>query len=36
MHVYTRPQENGNRTDVRWLTLTDKDGAACWPSGCRC
>jgi beta-galactosidase len=26
-HVYTRPQENGNRTDVRWLTLADKDGA---------
>ncbi|MBM4024089.1 MAG: DUF4981 domain-containing protein [Planctomycetes bacterium] len=27
MHVYTRPQENGNRTDVRWLTLTDSGGA---------
>jgi beta-galactosidase len=26
-HVYTRPQENGNRTDVRWLTLTDSKGA---------
>jgi beta-galactosidase len=26
-HVYTRPQENGNRTDVRWLMLADKDGA---------
>jgi beta-galactosidase len=25
-HVYTRPQENGNRTDVRWLMLADKDG----------
>jgi beta-galactosidase len=23
---YIRPQENGNKTDVRWLTLTDKDG----------
>ena len=23
---YTRPQENGNKTDLRWLTLTDKDG----------
>jgi beta-galactosidase len=23
---YIRPQENGNRTDVRWLTLTDKEG----------
>ena len=26
IHVYVRPQENGNRTDVRWLTLTDDDG----------
>jgi beta-galactosidase len=26
-HVYTRPQENGNRTDVRWLRLADKEGA---------
>jgi beta-galactosidase len=26
IHVYTRPQENGNRTDVRWLTLTDDTG----------
>ena len=25
-HVYVRPQENGNRTDVRWMTLTDKKG----------
>ena len=23
---YTRPQENGYKTDLRWLTLTDKDG----------
>jgi beta-galactosidase len=23
---YIRPQENGNRTDVRWLTLTDGEG----------
>ncbi len=23
---YIRPQENGNKTDVRWLTLTDKSG----------
>ncbi len=23
---YYRPQEAGNKTDVRWLTLTDKDG----------
>jgi beta-galactosidase len=24
---YIRPQESGNKTDVRWLTLTNKDGA---------
>jgi beta-galactosidase len=24
---YVRPQENGNRCDVRWFTLTDDDGA---------
>ncbi|TZF84984.1 DUF4981 domain-containing protein [Pedobacter sp. BS3] len=23
---YIRPQENGNHTDIRWVTLTDKDG----------
>ncbi|MDR2813065.1 MAG: DUF4981 domain-containing protein [Prevotellaceae bacterium] len=23
---YMRPQENGNKTDVRWLTLTNSDG----------
>jgi beta-galactosidase len=23
---YVRPQENGNHTDVRWITLTNKDG----------
>ncbi|MDR1517191.1 MAG: DUF4981 domain-containing protein [Dysgonamonadaceae bacterium] len=23
---YVRPQENGNKTDVRWFTLTDKNG----------
>ncbi len=26
-HNYTRPQENGNRTDVRWLALADDKGA---------
>jgi beta-galactosidase len=26
LHVYTRPQESSNRTDVRWLTLTDREG----------
>jgi beta-galactosidase len=24
IHVYSRPQENGNKTDVRWLALTEK------------
>jgi beta-galactosidase len=23
---YIRPQENGNKTDVRWMTITNKDG----------
>ena len=23
---YVRPQENGHKTDIRWLTLTDKTG----------
>ena len=26
-HPYVRPQETGNKTDVRWLALTDKNGA---------
>ncbi|MBN2447425.1 MAG: DUF4981 domain-containing protein, partial [Phycisphaerae bacterium] len=26
VHVYVRPQENGNKTDVRWLILTDQNG----------
>jgi len=26
-HDYVRPQENGNRTDVRWMAMTDKRGA---------
>jgi beta-galactosidase len=26
-HPYVRPQENGNKTDVRWMALTDADGA---------
>ncbi len=25
-HPYIRPQENGNRADVRWISLTNKDG----------
>jgi len=27
IHDYVRPQENGNKTDVRWLALTDNEGA---------
>jgi beta-galactosidase len=26
IHEYVRPQENGNRTDVRWMTLTNDAG----------
>ena len=26
MTQYVYPQENGNRTDVRWITLTDSEG----------
>jgi beta-galactosidase len=26
-HHYIRPQENSNRTDVRWIALTDEHGA---------
>ena len=26
IHDYVRPQENANRTDVRWVTLTDAEG----------
>ncbi len=26
IHDYVRPQENANRTDVRWVTLTDATG----------
>jgi len=26
IHNYVRPQENSNRTDIRWLTLTTKEG----------
>ncbi|MHC4759223.1 MAG: beta-galactosidase small subunit family protein, partial [Planctomycetota bacterium] len=25
-HLYVRPQENGNKTDVRWAALTNKEG----------
>ncbi|RPK35310.1 MULTISPECIES: glycoside hydrolase family 2 TIM barrel-domain containing protein [unclassified Streptomyces] len=30
---YLRPQENGNRTDVRWVTLTDGGGRGLLASG---
>ncbi|KAA0930226.1 glycoside hydrolase family 2 TIM barrel-domain containing protein [Streptomyces apricus] len=30
---YIRPQENGNRTDVRWVALTDRGGAGLLVSG---
>ena len=33
VHDYVRPQENGNRTDVRWVALTDADGAGLLASG---
>jgi beta-galactosidase len=26
IHNYAKPQENGNRTDVRWVAFTDKNG----------
>jgi beta-galactosidase len=26
IHTYVRPQENGNKSDVRWMALTDDDG----------
>ncbi|MFC2096694.1 glycoside hydrolase family 2 TIM barrel-domain containing protein, partial [Bacteroidota bacterium] len=30
---YVRPQENGNKTDVRWLSLSDKNGKGLLISG---
>ncbi len=27
IHQYVRPQETGNKTDVRWMTLTDENGS---------
>ncbi|MDN0200814.1 glycoside hydrolase family 2 TIM barrel-domain containing protein [Streptomyces sp. S.PNR 29] len=30
---YLRPQENGNKTDVRWIALTGRDGAGLLVSG---
>ncbi|WP_189637884.1 glycoside hydrolase family 2 TIM barrel-domain containing protein [Thalassotalea sp. HSM 43] len=31
--AYIRPQENGNRSDIRWATLTNKDGIGLKISG---
>jgi beta-galactosidase len=33
IHDYVRPQENANRTDVRWVALTDAKGAGLLASG---
>jgi beta-galactosidase len=33
VHDYVRPQENGNRTDVRWVALTDASGIGLLASG---
>ncbi|WP_437054557.1 glycoside hydrolase family 2 TIM barrel-domain containing protein [Streptomyces sp. enrichment culture] len=30
---YIRPQENGNKTDVRWIALTDRDGTGLLVTG---
>jgi len=32
-HRYSRPQETGNRTDVRWMTISDHTGAGWRASG---
>jgi beta-galactosidase len=33
IHVYVRPQENGNKSDVRWMALTNTDGTGLIASG---
>jgi beta-galactosidase len=33
VHDYVRPQENANRTDIRWVALTDASGAGLLASG---
>ncbi|HSD29859.1 MAG TPA: beta-galactosidase small subunit, partial [Vicinamibacteria bacterium] len=33
VHDYVRPQENANRTDVRWVALTDASGAGLLATG---
>ena len=32
IHHYVDPQENGNRTDIRWVALTDKNGSGLFVS----
>ncbi|GAF67868.1 unnamed protein product, partial [marine sediment metagenome] len=32
IHHYVKPQENGNRTDVRWVALTDENGSGLFVS----
>jgi len=32
-HPYIRPQENGNKTDVRWVALTDEHGVGLLAEG---
>ncbi len=32
-HNYVRPQETGNKTDVRWMALTDKSGVGLLATG---
>ena len=34
-HAYYRPQETGNKTDVRWLTLTNSEGKGILVEGCQ-
>jgi len=33
VHDYVRPQENGNKTDVRWVALTNADGVGLMATG---
>lgn len=34
MHMYVKPQETGNRTDVRWFSVTNDTGKGLKVSGC--
>jgi beta-galactosidase len=33
IHNYVRPQENGNKSDVRWMSLTDSEGVGLIAAG---